>query len=250
MSLGEDLERVGTNVARFGPSHSAAAPPTTTSSSSSLKGHKPEVLERLEMLCMVRARLEEVIAIFGDAMSWPLPSATIEQNPGGIGVNNNLSLAAPYSPAPSPPAFIKELNNAAGRASNKTINPAAEISYLLAANLVIQARERIEELRLLAGMFKGTIEGEARLELVDNLARRVAEAEERCSAKEEGTVLPRSIRKEEGMVADSSTGARTESKDDSNNNNNNNAHGANALGVGREGYYGLINQLQRMRGMG
>ena len=240
VSLGEDLERVGTKVARFDPSHSA---PTT--GGLEVKGHKPEVLKRLEMLCMVRERLEEVIAIFGEAMSWPLPLTAVGQDP-GIRANS----PSPYSPAPSPPAFIKELNkmsNAATKASNKTINPAAEISYLLAANLVSQARDRIEELRLLAGVFKGTIEGDARLDLVDTLAKQVTQAEEKCSAKEEGIVQPRSRRKEDDMVADHSTGARTESKDDT---NNNNTHGANALGVGREGYYGLINQLQRMRGMG
>lgn len=243
VSLGEDLERVGTKVTRFDPSHSAA--PTT--GGLELKGHKPQVLKRLEMLCMVRTRLEEVIAIFGEAMSWPLPLATVEQN-ASTGVNahahaNSPSSSSHLSPAPSPPTFIKELNKLsnAAKAPNKTINPAAEISYLLAANLVSRARERIEELRLLAGVFKGTIEGEARLELVDNLARQVAEAEGRFSAKEEGTVLPRNSRKEEDMAVDNSAGART---DDTY------AHGVNALGVGREGYYGLINQLQRMRGMG
>ena len=149
---------------------------------------------------------------------------------------------------------MNETSNAA-KAATKIINPTAEISYLLAANLVPQARSRIEELRLLAGVFKGTVEGDTRLELVEDLARRVREVEKLRDgrdkgspslAKEERMVMPLKARKGEAFreeMGGDTGGGRIDSKDE----NNTLASG---FGVGREGYYGLINQLQRMRGMG
>lgn len=250
VGLGEDLERVGSKVAQFNPSETGEA---------GIRDSKPEVLKRLETLSTIRARLEEVIALFGEAMNWPLPGPTTEntyQNTSSsLGVNSpsyyNLS------PAPSPPPFIKEMNKTsnATKAATKAINPTAEISYLLAANLIPQAKERIEELRLLAGIFRGTVEGETRLELVEELARQVKEAErmrdnrdKTFSAKEERMVMPQpqKIRREDIIREEpggDSGGAKLDGKEES-------AGGSSGFGVGREGYYGLINQLQRMRGMG
>jgi len=245
VGLGEDLERMGSKVARFNP----LAP-----GEGGLNNTKPEVLKRLETLSTIRARLEEVIAIFGEAMNWSLPVAVSEdvtQN-----TNSNLGANSPsyynLSPAPSPPPFIKEMNETsnAAKAAIKMVNPTAEISYLLAANLVPQARSRIEELRLLAGVFKGTVEGDTRLELVEELARRVEKLcdgrDKGFSVKEERMAMAQRVRKEEasrGETGGDTMGGRMDSKEESNT-------VASGFGVGREGYYGLINQLQRMRGMG
>ena len=151
---------------------------------------------------------------------------------------------------------MNETSNAA-KAATKIINPTAEISYLLAANLVPQARSRIEELQLLAGVFKGTVEGNTRLELVEDLARCVREVEKLRDdkddlkglpslAKEERIVMPPKARKGEAFreeMGGDTGGGRIDIKDENNT-------VASGFGVGREGYYGLINQLQRMRGMG
>ena len=255
VGLGEDLEKVGSKVARFSPLTSKESADATSDGENGLNSTKPEVLKRLETLSTIRARLEEVIAIFGEAMNWPLPTAT----PENTSTTPNLGVNSPsyhsLSPAPSPPPFIKEMNktNNAAKAATKVVNPIAEISYLLAANLVTQARSRIEELRLLAGVFKGTIEGDSRLELVEELARRVREVEKLrdgrdkgFSVKEENMVMPQKARKEEAFreeVGGDTGGRRMDSKDENNT-------VASGFGVGREGYYGLINQLQRMRGMG
>lgn len=257
VGLGEDLEKVGSKVARFSPSVPKESADAMSDGEDGLNNTKPEVLKRLEALSAIRARLEEVIAIFGEAMNWPLPVATSENTTQNT--NSNLGVNSPLyynlSPAPSPPPFIKEMNktNNAAKAATKVVNPTAEISYLLAANLVPQARSRIEELRLLAGVFKGTVEADTRLELVEELARRVKEVEKLrdgrgkgFSAKEEKMVMPQRVRKEEAFreeMGGDAGGGRMDSKDE------NNTVGS-GFGVGREGYYGLINQLQRMRGMG
>ncbi|KAF8421453.1 hypothetical protein EV426DRAFT_609296 [Tirmania nivea] len=257
VGLGEDLEKVGCKVAKFSPLAPKESSDSTSDGGDGLNNTKPEALRRLETLSTIRARLEEVIAIFGEAMNWPLPVPTSESITHNT--NSNLGVNSPsyynLSPVPSPPPFIKEMNktNNAAKASTKTINPTAEISYLLAANLVPQARSRIEELRLLAGVFKGTIEEDTRLELVEELDRRVREVEKLrdfrdkgFSAKEERMVMPQRARKEEAFREETSGdigGGRIDSKDEHNT-------VASGFGVGREGYYGLINQLQRMRGMG
>ncbi|KAF8456662.1 hypothetical protein BGX38DRAFT_1162462 [Terfezia claveryi] len=255
VGLGEDLEKMGSKAARFSPSASKDSADVTSAGDCGLN-NKPEALKRLETLSTIRARLEEVIAIFGEAMNWPLPVATSESSTQNT--NSNLGVNSPsyynLSPAPSPPPFIKEINkaNSAAKAATKTVNPTAEISYFLAANLVPQARSRIQELRLLAGVFKGTIEGGIRLELVEELARKVREVEKLrdgrnkgFSAKEERMVMPQRARKEEAFREE--MGGDTGGGRIDNNENNTVASG---FGVGREGYYGLINQLQRMRGMG
>lgn len=245
VSLGEELGKVGTKVISGGDDLA--------------NGNKPEVLKKLETLSTIRARLEEVIAIFGEAMNWPLPTAETSANesatPPSLG-RNSPSLYN-LSPAPSPPPFIKEMkktSNAAKAKASKAINPSSEISYLLASNLISQARERVEELRLLAGVFKGTMEGDTRMELVEELARKVKEAEKLREnrekgfmAKEDRMIMPQRVRKDNYSRDD--VGGRGESGSGRNEGKEEMSNPSSGFGVGREGYYGLINQLQRMRGM-
>ncbi|KAF8468940.1 hypothetical protein BDZ91DRAFT_721428 [Kalaharituber pfeilii] len=251
VSLGEDLERVGSQVATFNP--------TSVDEDQSTEHGKPDVLKKLETLSTIRARLEEVIEIFGNAMNWPPPVPSSDNT--NIRSDNNLGVHSPlyhsFSPAPSPPPFIKEMNKASNamKATNKSVYPAAEVSYLLASSLIAQARERIDELRLLAGVFKGTVEENSRMDLIDELDKRVKEAEkserlrenrERGStSKEERMAMPLRMQKELSREDTSGEASgRVEAREDQA------PVGVTGFGVGRDGYYGLINQLQRMRGMG
>ncbi|KAI5798016.1 hypothetical protein DFH27DRAFT_561612 [Peziza echinospora] len=250
VALAEDLERMR------GP-----PPPTTTDGSGSTntsqtQTNKPEVLHKLEALSTIWTRLEEVIAIFGEAMNWPLEAGTGDSSEKPES-NALAAIQSPsyynLSPAPSPPPFIKELNRAssASKTATKTINPAAEVSYLLASNMIPEARARIEQLRVLASVFKGTSEGEARAEIVEKLAKKVAEAERIKEMKEKGfggmedrMAMPPRSRVEDNARPDpeaESGAGKPEAREE--------APGT-AFGVSREGYYGLISQLQRMRGMG
>ncbi|KAL7272523.1 hypothetical protein RUND412_004665 [Rhizina undulata] len=191
---------------------------------------KPEVLDKLEMLATVRSRLEEVIRIFGEAMDWGLPTETPEEPP--------PAPANPYAASMSTPALptAPPLSNNGKLVRGQ--NPTDEILYLLASNDIAGARKRVDELKHLATVFHGTIEGPARSAVVEALDARIQEEE----AKE----------KNKRKVSEDAAGGKGDGeKGDNGKEKADDAAGAGAgsWGTGREGYYGLINQLSRMRGI-
>jgi hypothetical protein len=93
---------------------------------------------------------------------------------------------------------------------------AGEVLYLLAAGEVKKAEEKVEELRLLAGVFEGTVEGPARFAVVGRLEEKVKQEKEKRdggSSHEERNVMKGEEKKEDA------------------------------------GYYGIIEQLKGLRGI-
>jgi hypothetical protein len=138
---------------------------------------KPAGLERLEMLAKVRERVEEVVKVFGEAMDWSI-----------------------------------EAEGEGGNKKKGGKDPAGEVVYLLANGDLEGARKKVQDLRVLAGVFDDTVEGPARMAVVEKLEERVRaemeKKEEKVEVKVEG-------KKEESNV----------------------------------GVYGLIEQLKGLRGM-
>jgi hypothetical protein len=148
-------------------------------------GTKPAGLERLEMLATVRERVEEVVRVFGEAMDWSIvETEEKEKKPGK--------------------------------------DPAEEVMYLLASGDVNGARQKVDALKVLASVFEGTVEGPARVAVVEKLEEKVRAAEEKMGRKsmESGGERPTTVTKK----------AAEEKKEEG-------------------GYYGLIEQLKGLRGM-
>lgn len=143
---------------------------------------RPSGLERLEMLSTVRERVEEVVKVFGEAMDW------------SIGEGEEAKKGAK--------------------------DPVGEVAYLLASGDLKRAREKVEALKMLASVFRGTVEGPARMAVVEKLDAKVGAAER---AHDEKLVGRKS--------SDERPRKPVEPKKE------------------ESGYYGLIEQLKGLRGM-
>ncbi|KAI9801474.1 MAG: hypothetical protein M1833_002706 [Piccolia ochrophora] len=217
-------------------SKSSAAPSTPNESkmTSDPESQLPPYLTQLRTLSLVKDRLDSVIKVFGDAMEWTLPPSEISLTSSFISVS---------APEPGSESHSREEK---GREVAKTLK--TEVADLLAQSSsgevgVAAANERIEELRTLARVWKGTAEEKARIKFVESLARLVEE-KQRAVEKELGERRQRdgrdqaqnpSARKKldgEAKGGDSSLGAEQ----------------YRAGWPGRQGGYGFIDQLQRMRG--
>jgi len=123
----------------------------------------PPFILKLRTLTLVRSRLETVIKTFGDAMSWTFP-------PSEVSVTSSfLSVSAPE------PGSDMHSTEEKGQQVSKQLRD--EIADLLIGGDPIDgieaAAKRVEELKELAIIWKGTAEERARTKFVESLARMV-----------------------------------------------------------------------------
>ncbi|MCJ1282643.1 hypothetical protein MMC26_001968 [Xylographa opegraphella] len=134
-------------------------------------GTDPEALTSLRTLHHVRLSLQSIISIFDAALSWPLPPSTLSISSSLISVTSPSTDSHPSQEAAGQEAFTRFKN---------------EINDLLAIGPedgVLAAEKRVEELRELVGVWKGTVEEKPRMKFVDGLARTVAERRREVEAK-------------------------------------------------------------------
>ncbi|KAL2116732.1 hypothetical protein VTJ04DRAFT_8900 [Mycothermus thermophilus] len=244
---------------------------------------EPSYITQLRTLTLVRARLDEVIRLFGQAMSFSFP-------PSEVSVTSSfLSVSAPAHPDPNNPNNNDTDPATSSTTTTTTTNQKSleekgqetlqslrdEIAALLqpppgssssngsaseqAIKGVEDAAKRVAELKDLALIWKGTAEEKGRLKFVDSLARMVedrhrelvreiqqAEQQQQQLLEQEKEQERRQQRGRGGSV---SSGAKA-------------GAAATAAGAGdaadgqqreeRGGYggaaYGLLSQLQKLRG--
>lgn len=136
------------------------------------KKDEPEYITNLRTLNRVRARLEEVVQTFGDAMEWPLPPSETSVSSSFISVS---------APEQSPESHSREEK---GQETARKLR--GEITELLDGDGGIEAAaQRVEALRILSLLWKGTAEEKARGRFVEGLMKTVDErrrAEEAAAA--------------------------------------------------------------------
>lgn len=126
----------------------------------------PEYITNLRTLNQVRSRLEDVVRTFGDAMEWPLPPSEISFSSSFISVSGPEMGADGHDQEEKGQEIMKKLRT--------------EISELLESEGggragYEAALRRVEALRILASVWKGSAEEKARIRFVDSLARIVEE---------------------------------------------------------------------------
>ncbi|KAJ5132603.1 hypothetical protein N7448_006761 [Penicillium atrosanguineum] len=126
----------------------------------------PEYITNLRTLNQVRSRLEDVVQTFGDAMEWPLPPSEVSFSSSFISVSG---------PEMGPEGQDQEQK---GQESMKKLRN--EILELLESQGgghkgLEAATQRLETLRTLAAVWKGSAEEKARARFVDALGRIVDE---------------------------------------------------------------------------
>lgn len=132
---------------------------------------EPEYVHRLRTLTLVRQRLDSVIQTFGAAMAWPLAPSEL--------ASSLISVSAPESDAEarSREQQAKEYIERIRTEINDLVGDGNDVESLEAA------MRRVEELRELSEVWKGTAEEKARARLVEGLRRPV---EERLRSWEKG----------------------------------------------------------------
>lgn len=122
---------------------------------------QPEYLDRLRTLSSVRSRLDQVIKTFGDAMAWPLAPSELSM------ASSIISVSAPGNE--------DENRHREQKGKEYVEGVRREIGDLLSAGDVKAAEERVEAMRGLADVWKGTAEEKARGRIVEGLGKMVEE---------------------------------------------------------------------------
>ena len=132
---------------------------------------EPQYISHLRTLTLVRSRLDSVIKTFGDAMEFTFPPSEFSVSSGF------LSVSAPDFPDMH--SATKEQISTEEKGQQVLRRIRDEISALLAKGNpqpvqgVEDATRRVEELKQLANVWKGTAEEKGRQRFVENLARMV-----------------------------------------------------------------------------
>lgn len=176
---------------------------------------EPDFMTRLRLLGKMKARLDSVITIFGEAMKWPVP-------PSEVSGASLISVSAPELGIQSSEEDDK------AREILKAIR--GEISDLMGlegngyAGLEAASR-KVEEYRQLAMVWKGTGEEKSRLKFVESLAKLVEDRKKVLDARE----ASRNVKSDGSARSSSATGR--------------NVRGANE----NSGAAGLFRNLQRLK---
>ncbi|KAK0747557.1 hypothetical protein B0T21DRAFT_354598 [Apiosordaria backusii] len=269
ISLSEALsETLDEDISKFIPNGvkaplSAAAPPETTTRSRALSSlpplpvpipstppiEDPEYITHLRTLTLVKSRLSQTQSTFGSAMSFVFP-------PSETSVSSSfLSVSAPDSSTLSTEEkgqqVLKELRQEiADLLENNDQDPIKGIE---------DAAKRVEELKELCQVWKGTAEERGRTKFVEGLARMVEERHERLvrevqqngggggggQGQQQGQGQGQGHKRQESASrSENVVRQREEDKDQDGGNKN----GGGSSGGGGYGGYGLISQLQKLRG--
>ena len=151
-------------------------------------GMDPEYVKHLRTLSQVRERLDEVVKIFGEAMAWPLPPSEV-------------SLASSFISVSAPEHGMVGDQDLEDKGREATKKLRTEVTELLDSEETPEAgleaaTRRVEFLRSLAGVWRGTAEEHARLKIVDNLGkivedrRRALEREKEAKGQRRGLSTP------------------------------------------------------------
>ncbi len=135
--------------------------------------HDPEIIGQLRMLGQVKARLEEVISVFGEAMKWPLPPSELSLTSSLISVS-----------APEPGSESHSREEKGKQFAKKAKAEVIELLSNIAGGPDIEAATKeVDALRLLSAIWKGTAEERARNKFVDSLSKLVEDKRRQVEAR-------------------------------------------------------------------
>lgn len=147
---------------------------TPTKGASEPDSATPEYLTHLRVLSLVRTRLESVIKVFGEAMHWSLPPSE---------VSLTSSLISVSAPDPNTDTSTREQKGKEFAAALR-----AEISDLVTGDPesgLEAAQIRIQALKDLAVVWKGTAEEKARAKFVEGLVKIVEDRQKELEREKE-----------------------------------------------------------------
>ncbi|KAI6092894.1 hypothetical protein F4821DRAFT_223496 [Hypoxylon rubiginosum] len=196
----------------------AVAPPSLEPKPQDTSSQDPQYITQLQTLVLVRARLDTVVKTFGEAMEFVFP-------PSELSVSSSfLSVSAPE------PGVEAHSTEEKGQQVLRQLKE--EISGLLTKGDPVEgiekAAHRIEELKELTKVWKGTAEEKGRTKFIDGLAKMVEDRH-----KELIREMEQSGRRDGKADLDSSPRKATAGPDRG--------------GTESKPLYGIMSQLQRLR---
>lgn len=179
---------------------------------------EPVYVKQLKTLTTVRARLDSVIKTFGDAMEFTFPPSELSVSSSFLSVSAPEPGSAQQSSEEKGQQVLKNLRDEIAALLNQGEDPVEAIA---------SAAQRIEQLKELNVVWKGTSEERGRGKFIEGLAKIVEEKHRELMKEIEGAA-----ERDGGRPRKSSVTKDTAAKEDS---------------VALSGGFGLLNQLQRLR---
>lgn len=183
----------------------------------------PAYIKQLQTLTLVRSRLESVIKTFGDAMGFVFPPSELSVSSSFLSVSAPEPGSQQQSSEDKGQQVLRQLRDEISSLLHKSDDPVQGIE---------KAAQRIEELKELTKVWKGTAEEKGRTRFIESLAKMVEDRHrDLLREMEQASKRAEATRPRKGSVtrdAAAAAAAVEESK------------------AGLSGF-GLINQLQRLR---
>lgn len=183
--------------------------------------NEPPYISQLRTLTVVRSRLDSVIKTFGDAMEFVFPPSELSTSSSFLSVSAPDAGGENQSTEEKGQQILQKLRDEISDLLSRPSDPVKGIE---------DAAKRIEELKELSVIWKGTAEEKGRARFVENLARLVEERH-RVLMREMDQSSRRGGNRDGESIARKETGT------------------PDPVGADNRGYggYGLISQLQKIR---
>ncbi|KAK3989799.1 hypothetical protein QBC44DRAFT_326553 [Cladorrhinum sp. PSN332] len=207
----------------------AATEPSSAPEPASTAPPDPPYITQLRTLTLVRSRLESVIKTFGDAMEFVFPPSELSLSSGFLSVSAPDVDNQTHSTEEKGQQVLKSLREEIARLLENKEDPIRGVD---------DAVKRIEELKELSEVWKGTAEERGRAKFVESLAKLVEDRHR------ELVELAERERQQGGRQTGSESRYGIGS---ANGSGNGNGESGEATGESSKGYAGLISQLQKLR---
>ncbi|KAI0013189.1 hypothetical protein F4779DRAFT_564384 [Xylariaceae sp. FL0662B] len=181
----------------------------------------PPYITQLQTLTLVRSRLDSVVKTFGDAMEFVFPPSELSVSSSFLSVSAPEPGAEAHSTEEKGQQVLKQLRDEIADLLKRDTEPVEGIE---------KAAQRIEELKELANVWKGTAEEKGRTKFIDGLAKMVED-------------------RHKDLLREMEQNGRRDSKGESDNSSRKPAGGSDGAGVENKPLsgYSIMNQLQRLR---
>ncbi|UNI20173.1 hypothetical protein JDV02_006289 [Purpureocillium takamizusanense] len=179
----------------------------------------PEYIKQLQTLTLVRSRLESVIKTFGDAMEFSFPPSEVSVSSGFLSVSAPEPGSEQQSSEEKGQQVLRGLRDEISNLLHRSDDPVQGIE---------RAATRIEELKELTTVWRGTAEEKGRSRFIESLAKMVEDRHRELVRDMEQAARREGKAAQETAAAKRAAGGADDSKT-------------------LPGGFGLISQLQKLR---
>ncbi|KAM7200946.1 hypothetical protein V8F33_003612 [Rhypophila sp. PSN 637] len=195
-------------------------------SSEPVAPNDPSYISQLRTLTLVRSRLDSVIKTFGDAMEFVFPPSEMSVSSSFLSVSAPDAGGQNHSTEEKGQQVLKSLREEISAKLNQSLDPIKGIE---------EAAKRVEQLKELNLVWKGTAEEKGRAKFIESLARMVEDKHKELLREVEQQQQSSSLRRDTGKGEPESSSRKTNMED--NNQSENKGYGG----------YGLMSHLQKLR---